>query len=662
MKPRRHQSGLTLVEVLIAGTIFSLISLAAYALVFRAQATHEQLDADVSQQRSVRIALDRMIEALRATGAGINPAGEPSVADERIEGAWESAVFVRADFDGERELLLEGSGPGERPLVTTGNDEIAGFVLGKSGVMPHTITLHADLTGSGGRRDAFIDDDLPAGEETRAVGVSAVTVADQIDPPYQLQRVSFNAAGDVVKEVVAEDIFRLQFRYYDRDGVEIEPASISGADGVRSASRRVRAEIRRIEIDLVGMSERPVTNYDDPFLWSPDPPSARAHRKFPLSATIELDNLASGRDHGPVPSSSLVAPGEIVACPGHCDRLVARWPAVAGVQAYQVLVTSDAVSTVHDVVGETFFVYRAAGVEATFTFAVRSWDPVHNVFSAYSPGVSVVPSHQLPENTPAGVANAPVVVRDGEDYALRVSWERVGANTGSLPPGTCARSDGLAVDPVPPFDLKFIDLGTYEVHRVRSVAGSSFDTTADSRVDDRDLNASPMTALSFIDRLASPCQPYFYRVRALDACEVSGAPSPPMTLEAQFDLPFGVVPAAPVSLGSSPPVEESLVGGAEIYVVNLEWPHVGSTALPDEKPVTVAHYIVERSRRLAGSPGFVYDGRIDVYESNRVADIVPRVVSGREAAYRYVVMAQFDCMASGLRTSEPSPFLEVPSP
>ncbi len=661
MTQRLRERGLTLAEVLIAAAIFSLISLTAYALIFRAQATHEQLDADVTQQRNVRFALDRVVETVRHAGAGVNPTGDAWLADEVIEGAWESAIFIRADFDGQREPLLEGSGPGERRLVTTGNDEIVGYVLGRPGALPHSLTLHADLTGSGGRRDAFLEDGLPVNEETRAVGVSAVSVTDQIDPPYQLIRVSFNTDGDVVREVVVDHIFRLEFRYYDRAGVELDPAGMGGLDGVGGASRRTRADIRRIEIDLVGMSERPVTNYHDPFIWTPEVPAAGSHRKFPLSSTVEPGSAGSvGRDHGPVPSASVIAPDEISACHGHCDRIVVRWPGVAGVEAYQVLVTSGGTSTVHDLVGTTSFVYRAPDAEGMYTFAVRSWDPVHNAFSAYSPAVSVTPSHQLPSNTPSAVPGIPVVAQDGANFALNVSWDRAGENVEPLPPGTCIRSDGFVEDPVPPFDRKLVDLETYEVHRSRAGEGGSFELTSTTRVDDVEPNSSPMASLRFTDHLASPCQPYFYRIRARDACEVTGAGSPPMSLAVQFDLPYGIVPEAPSALRSNPPIEESVVGGAEVYVVNLEWPEVTSTAPPDAKQVAVAHYIVERSRKLDGAPGFVYDGRIDVYETNRVVDMVPKVVSARAASYRYVVFAQVDCTTSGLRTSEPSPSFEVP--
>ncbi len=663
MKSPRRERGLTLVEVLVASTIFSLISLTAYVLIFRAQATHEQLDADVVQQRTVRFALDRIAVTLRSAGSGVNPAGDPSISDEAIEGAWESALFVRADFDGERETLLEGTGPGERHLVTTGNDEIVGFVLGKSGTLPHAVTLQADLTGSGGRRDATLEDGLPANEEIRAVSVSATSLAEQTDPPYQLVRVTFNTAGDAVREVVADNIFRLRFRYFDRDGAELSATELGGADGTAGSARLARAEIRRVEIELVGMSERPVSNYRDPVAWTPDPPSAGSHRKFRLTATVELGNVGlSGRDHGPVPSASVAVPEAITACPGHCDRIVVTWPAVAGVQAYQVMVNGGGSSSVHDVVGETSFVYRAEEHEAAYTFAVRSWDPVHNVFSAYSPPVSVTPSHELPANTPGSVPAAPSVVHAAPDYALSVAWNRAGENVDSLSPGSCVVSDGFTANPLPPFDRRLIDLETYEVHRVRAEVGSAFSPGDDTRVDDLHPNIGPMTALRFTDHRASPCQSYFYRVRAVDACGVFGAASPAMTLPAEFDIPSGVSPEAPSALHSNPPVKESVSGGAEVYVVSLEWPEVTSTAPPDAKQVAVAHYIVERSRKLAGAADFSYDGRIDVYETNRVVDIVPKVVSAREATYHYVVRAQFDCTMSGLRTSEPSPVLEVPLP
>ena len=651
----KNSQGLTLVEVMIATLIFSMVTLAAYALIFRAQATHAQLDDSVTHQRNVRFALDRVTDTLRSAGANVNPSSDPQVADETIEGAWESALFVRGDFDGMREPALEGEGL--RRIVTTANDEIVGFMLGRSGPLDHAIVLHADFSGPSGRRDAVLDDGVLTGEESRTIRLPAVLGSEQTDPPYQLIRASFNAAGELVREVIAENIFQLRFHYYDDEGMPIDVSTLAGDDTARLA----RASIAEVEVEIVGMSEKPQPGYSDEGGWSPDPPAARGHRKFRLSSRVALTSrLARGRDHGPLPSSGLPAPVAVTACHGHCARIVVTWPAAPGASAYQVRVNATGIDSTHDVIGSTTFIYATPDPELSYSFAVRTWDTTWGTYSGFSPAATITPSHQLPSNTPAAVPASPLVTPVVSENALELTWDRVHENASPLPAGTCITSDGDSADAFPPFDVRLLDLATYEIHRARPAAGGGFAPSEETRVDIREGNASPLTSRAFTDRTAAPCQPWYYRVRAVDACGVAGAPSPPMSAPIEFDIPYGVVPAAPDDLSSSPPIEEIVMGGAPLYRVNLHWPEVEWTAAGE--PVSVSHYVIERSRRLEDAGEFSYDGRIDAFDTNRAVDLVPRFVAGKAAFYRYVAYAQFDCVASGLRMSDPSPSLEVPLP
>lgn len=652
---KKAAQGLSLVEVMVATLLFSFVTLAAYALIFRAQATHAQLDDGVTHQRAVRIALDRVAETVRSAGANVNPSADARIADEAVEGAWESALFVRGDFDGAREPALEGEGL--RRIVTTGNDEIVGFMLARSGTMPRTIALRADLTGPSNRRDAVLDGGVPSGEELRTIRVAAVDHADQTDPPYQLIRATFNTSGDVVREVIAENVFQLRFRYYDAEGDPIDVAGLGGDD----SSREARGAIAEIEVEIVGMSEKPQPGYRDPGGWSPDPPGAREHRKYRLSSRVTLASTrAPAKDHGPLPGAALPVPVAVTACHGHCSRIVVAWPAPPGATAYQVRVEAAGIDSTHDIIGATTFVYTTPDPELSYSFSVRTWDPAYGTHSGFSANATVTPSHQIPANVPAAVPAAAVVTSHDSSNALDVAWMRVHENAASLPPGVCVTSDGETADVPSPFATRLLDLLTYEVHRARASGGGGFVPTDETRVDHRAPNESPLGALTFTDHTAAPCQPWFYRVRVQDACGVAGEPSPPMSAPVEYDLPYGIVPAAPSSLSSSPPVEEVTMGGALLYRVHLAWPDVASTA--DGDPVSVSHYVIERSRRLEDASEFSYDGRIDAFDTNTAVDLVPRFVSGRAAFYRYVVFAQFDCVASGLRMSDPSPVLEVPYP
>src|SRR5688500_13398236 len=106
---RASQRGMTLIEAIVAIFVFTIVFLAALALYQSANRAYLQTDAATIQQQNVRFAMDRMMETLRDAGANYNPLGSTKLADEQIEGSWESAVFVRGDFDNAREDGTGGS-------------------------------------------------------------------------------------------------------------------------------------------------------------------------------------------------------------------------------------------------------------------------------------------------------------------------------------------------------------------------------------------------------------------------------------------------------------------------------------------------------------------------------------------------------------------------
>src|SRR5882757_2708723 len=117
---RRGERGMTLMEVLVAMMIFTVVFLAALGLYQVANRAYLRTDAATIQQQNVRFAMDRLAETMRDAGANYNTLGSLSLPDEQIEGAWDAAVFVRGDFDNSRETALEST---TFPIVTTGNDE-----------------------------------------------------------------------------------------------------------------------------------------------------------------------------------------------------------------------------------------------------------------------------------------------------------------------------------------------------------------------------------------------------------------------------------------------------------------------------------------------------------------------------------------------------------
>ncbi|HEX3578865.1 MAG TPA: prepilin-type N-terminal cleavage/methylation domain-containing protein, partial [Thermoanaerobaculia bacterium] len=207
---RHSQRGMTMMEVLVAMLIFTVVFLVALGLYQVANRAYLRTDAATIQQQNVRFAMDRMAETIRDAGANYNTLGVNNLADEQVEGAWEAALFVRGDYNNLPEMTLTSA---TFPIVTTGNNEIVGYVLRKPGGdanNPISLAMKIDTSTP---RNATLTGTTLAGEETVTVKAAAATLADETDPPYQLTRVTLDASGNPQYEVVAEDVFRLSFNY-----------------------------------------------------------------------------------------------------------------------------------------------------------------------------------------------------------------------------------------------------------------------------------------------------------------------------------------------------------------------------------------------------------------------------------------------------------------
>jgi Tfp pilus assembly protein PilW len=128
---------MSLSEVLVAVTILALAMTTALVLYDAARQSFKKSENVIDQQQVVRIAFDMIASDLRMAGFNYNPDGSQVRPDEQIELAYDTAVVVRADFDafdpaesGAPETLLAGD---PFQTVSTGNDEIVGYVLKKPG-------------------------------------------------------------------------------------------------------------------------------------------------------------------------------------------------------------------------------------------------------------------------------------------------------------------------------------------------------------------------------------------------------------------------------------------------------------------------------------------------------------------------------------------------
>lgn len=629
---RRSERGLSLAEALVAITIFTIVFIVALMLYQVATGSYLRTDAAVIQQQNVRFSMDRMGETLRDAGAGHNMLGSKKVADEQIEGAWESAIFVRGDFDGERETALENA---TFPIVTVGNDEIVGYVLRKANPAQNTysISIKTDLTSTG--RDAIYTSPTNiTGEETATVAVAARTLAEQTNPPYQLARVTFDAAGTPRYDVIAENIQSLEFNYFPASGTTEVAVGDSGADDERDE----RASIRKIQTKVVGMTDRP------------DLQTKKEYRTFTLEQTILAVNLGvTGSKHNAQPAMSLPVPASITACNGHCRNHFIQWEPLDAVSTYRLTITAPAQGglgayTNNVDLAATQYEFRepdediTAGVFREFTFKVAALSGA--TVGSYTGSVA-----RSSDDDAASVPSAPQnIVGAGTvgEWAMDITWTAVEQNIGPITDtAQCvtAGSGGGAPPPMP-WAQKAVDLANSKVFRVRST-GTNVGSDATVDVSDEQIGAlqNAISHTAFRDRTAAPCTPYFYRVKACDMCTKESDFSTAMTSPVAFDLPDGITPAKPPA---APVVVGSVGSNGTNYTVQLQWSHL--TAASDGKPAATAHYVLERWRRLGGVGAYTLDTSFDVYESTTgPVDNPLEEVGGQTAEYRYYVKGVYDC-------------------
>lgn len=247
----------------------------------------------VEQQQGVRIGFDHLVQDLRMAGFNHNPDGDAARPDEQIEAAFDTAIVIRADFDAQdatrRETPEQSLAGGSFDSVSTGNDEIVVYALAKpDGPNWNAIALDVDVV------------DTPRDGSTETVTVGGLALVHD-DPPYNLYRITLSddssalrGSGAGVRTLVTENVLSMSFRYYDSAGRQVNDSfnlttvadDIGGLDTPTAVARR--AGIRRIEVDLIGLTRDPDPNWRD----AQDPnPATRAFRKFRLRGDVTPRNL-----------------------------------------------------------------------------------------------------------------------------------------------------------------------------------------------------------------------------------------------------------------------------------------------------------------------------------------------------------------------------------
>jgi hypothetical protein len=290
---RRSSSGLTLIEMLLAMAIL-LFAVTATLIVYDESWRFFKKGRNVvEQQQGVRIGFDHLVQDLRMAGFNHNPDGDPARPDEQIEAAFDTAIVIRADFDARDatrrdtpELSLAG---GSFDAVSTGNDEIVVYALAKpDGPNRDSILLDVDVA------------DMPRDGITETVTVGGLALVHD-NPPYNLYRITLSGDSTAlqgsragVRTLVTENVLSMSFRYYDSTGRQVNDSfnlatvadDIGGLDTAMAAARR--SSIRRIEIDLVGLTRDPDPTWLDP---QDTNPATRAFRKFRLRGEVTPRNL-----------------------------------------------------------------------------------------------------------------------------------------------------------------------------------------------------------------------------------------------------------------------------------------------------------------------------------------------------------------------------------
>jgi len=549
---RKDQRGLTLVEVLVAVTILALAMVVALSIYDESRRSYKLGENVAEQQQAVRIAFDVMVRDLRMAGLNANPDGDKFRPDEQLEGLWDTALTLRADFDGDDPALAstpeQTLAGGAFLAVSTANDEIRSYVLAKhDGSSTDTLTFEADINV--GQRDGVVE----------TVTIPNVALVHD-DPPYMLYRVSIRDDGVPQRTPLIENVRTLSFQYFD--DAENTIGGIGGAE--TPADVNDRARVRRVTVDLEALTRDP-----DPF-WEDTQdanPNTRAFRKFRLYGDVTPRNLGLvglqdfQADVTP-PSQPASAPQLY---PGHCDGFYVTWapsPPADQTAYYRLQYTDPSNVTSWLAAGGTEAYLGGLQSGAAYSVAVQAVDAAGN---ASAPGPSAVDTtlNQLPENVPLQPAG--LAATTGLNGLIDLTWTAVGDNTG-----------GLFGDPSSPM---IRDLAGYRLYRSEN---SGFTPGPTNRIADENVIAA-LNSPSFADTQAVNCRPYHYALGAVDRCGVEGAPGAEFVGNAWSDQP------------PQPPTNEQAVFSGSTSV-RLNW--LGVSQDTQSQPIHIEDYNVFRTPPL----------------------------------------------------------------
>jgi prepilin-type N-terminal cleavage/methylation domain-containing protein len=553
---RNGNRGFSLIEMLVASAIFAIVAAVAFILYTAAQKSFKAGENFTDQQQSTRVAFDRMISDIRLAGFNSNPDGDTTRVDEQIEGAWDTAVTIRGDFDFEdptASTIPESSLPGTvYNVVSTGNDEIVSYVLAKSGP-----------TGSD-TLDIWVDPDKPRSKSVKKVMIPNVALV-QNNPPYTLYRVTLaditgafpaspQAATNFIYEPVADNIRTMTFLYYDSGGNLLNPntpASAADDIGGGALTAVTRGKIRRISVSLVGMTRDPDMNYVD----TTDASATQNYRKFDLQSDVIPTNLGrSGiKDLDVTPPA---APTGVSLVTGHCNGILVKWNAPAstdGVSSYVIKywpqATPSATATVNvpyphteygtiDYLGHGFVALPGA---INYCFQVQAKDSAGNS-SSFAPSTAPCAT-PVNASTPASPTNLQATGNGSLsplDSQISLTWSQVQTNGA---PTAVVTGDPNTIGG----NTILRDGKGYKLYK--DITSSFTPNDATNLVANASVLNPGVTA--FTDINVVNCQTYYYKMVTVDTCDPAAGSSSSATGAATGRSSTNIAPAAPTGLTAS---------------------------------------------------------------------------------------------------------------
>lgn len=644
------QRGFSLTEVLVAVAVFALIFVAALMVYDRANRIFKTgVDASDVQQ-TTRVAFERMVADLRMAGFDADRDGFPMGArkyqqpDEQLEFIHPHALTMRTNLnyetaaaaDNGRETAYEPgftttANPDDDffPVVTTANNEIVTYFLrSDSGPNDDTITFYADVARP---RRTYPD---TGGADETLVTITDVDLCQDnagvltgcMNPPYTLYRLTLRDDGTPDTPVpIANNIRSISYTYFvdaltqvpvvPNGGIGQYKVLGAGTTAAAITARELRAGVRSIRMNLVGMSPAADRDYVEPLETAlptaQQVAAARNRRQYALQSTIIPRNLGK-RGVQEIDVRVPGAPEITRVCTEGCGVTRVEWnaPAVGFVESYVVFydtIPNGVFNSPDTPAGRNLFAY-IDGLDPAqrYHFKVVARNSFGSQPSAAYPAVAGTGIRPVNRTKPA----PPTILSVTGDPSgtgpaavpndIIVTWRAPNANVGT-PMNGC----GFAASP--PFP---VETTRYRVLRstTTGVAGTEIWSGLTSSTGPAVLDEGS-GIVTFTD--ASPklaCQLYYYTVVGIERCyddptwnssnDINDAISD-VSNEMGGQASAVVAPKAPQNVV----VTVASTCSSNPCSIFLEWDEV--TRDVDDKPIMVRDYTVRRVEHVFGNPGTV---------------------------------------------------------